>query len=118
LVDQVIRLSGTIDVYVVSIADAVEKPETRPARPVKPTHWSGYMKSLVLVLAASAVCELVRSWLAPTNLAMIYLLAVVLTSTRLGLKPSILSAFISVLAFDFSSSLPVLPLQFQIPSTC
>jgi two-component system sensor histidine kinase KdpD len=32
---------------------------------------------------------------------MIFLLTVVLTSTRLGLKPSILSAFLSVLAFDF-----------------
>jgi two-component system sensor histidine kinase KdpD len=101
LVDQIIRLSGSIDVYVVSIVDAAEKPETGLARPKKPIPWPGYLKSLVLVMATSAVCELVRPFLAPTNLVMIYLLAVVLTATRLGLKPAILTAFLSVLAFDF-----------------
>lgn len=101
LVDQVIRLSGTIDVYVVSMADAEKKPSTGIVRPKKPVPWPGYMKSLVLVMAASTVCELVRPFLAPTNLVMIYLLAVVLTATRLGLKPAILTAFLSVLAFDF-----------------
>jgi two-component system sensor histidine kinase KdpD len=101
LVDQVIRLSGTIDVYVVSMADPEKKPATGIVRPRKPVSWPGYMKSLVLVMAASAVCELVRPFLAPTNLVMIYLLAVVLTATRLGLKPAILTAFLSVLAFDF-----------------
>jgi two-component system sensor histidine kinase KdpD len=101
LVDQIIRLSGTIDVYVVSIADAVKKPETGAARPRKPVPWSGYLKSLLLVMAASAACEIVHPFLVPTNLVMIYLLAVVLTATRLGLKPAILTAFLSVLAFDF-----------------
>jgi two-component system sensor histidine kinase KdpD len=101
LVDQIIRLSGTIDVYVVSIADAEKKPETGAVRPRKPVPWSGYMKSLFLVMAASAACELVRPFLAPTNLVMIYLLAVVLAATRLGLKPAITTAFLSVLAFDF-----------------
>jgi len=101
LVDQIIRLSGTIDIYVVSIADAVKKPETGVVRPGKPVPWSGYMKSLFLVMAASVACEMVRPFLAPTNLVMIYLLAVVLAATRLGLKPAIMTAFASVLAFDF-----------------
>jgi two-component system sensor histidine kinase KdpD len=101
LVDQIIRLSGSIDVYVVSIADAVKKPETGVVRPGKPVPWSGYLKSLLLVTAASAACQMVRPFLVPTNLVMIYLLAVVLAATRLGLKPAIMTAFLSVLAFDF-----------------
>ena len=101
LVDQVIRLSGTIDVYVVSMGDEEKKPGPGVVRTRKPVPWSGYMKSLVLVMAASAACELVRPFLAPTNLVMIYLLGVVLTATRLGLKPAILTAFLSVVAFDF-----------------
>jgi two-component system sensor histidine kinase KdpD len=101
LVDQIIRLSGTIDVYVVSIADTVKKTETGVVRPGKPVPWSGYLKSLALVMAASVACELVRPFLVPTNLVMIYLLAVVLAATRLGLKPAIMTAFLSVLAFDF-----------------
>jgi two-component system sensor histidine kinase KdpD len=101
LVDQIIRLSGTIDVHVVSIAEAEKKPETGVVRPGKLIPWSGYMKSLALVVAASALCELVRQFIAPTNLVMIYLLTVVLAATRLGLKPAIMTAFLSVLAFDF-----------------
>jgi two-component system, OmpR family, sensor histidine kinase KdpD len=101
LVDQIIRLSGTIDVYVVSIADAVKKPETSVVLPGKPVPWSGYLKSLALVMAASAVSELAFQFLSPTNLVMIYLLAVVLAATRLGRKPAIMTAFLSVLAFDF-----------------
>ena len=42
-----------------------------------------------------------RPFLAPTNMVMIYLLAVVLAALRLGLKPAILTAFLGVLAFDF-----------------
>jgi two-component system, OmpR family, sensor histidine kinase KdpD len=106
LVDQIIRLSGTIDVYVVSIADTGKKPESGTVRAGMPISWSGYMKSLLLVMISTAACELVRPFLAPTNLVMIYLLAVVLTATRLGLKPAILTAFLSVLAFDFFSVPP------------
>jgi two-component system, OmpR family, sensor histidine kinase KdpD len=101
LVDQIIRQSGTIDVYVVSIADAVKKPQTGGERSEQPVHWSGYLKSLALVVGASVACELVRPFFVPTNLVMIYLLVVVLTATRLGLKPAIMTAFLSVLSFDF-----------------
>jgi two-component system sensor histidine kinase KdpD len=55
----------------------------------------------VLVLVTSLLAEPAHHFLAPTNLVMIYLLAVVLAATRLGRKPAILTAFLSVLAFDF-----------------
>ncbi len=99
LVDQIIRCSRTIDVYVVSITPAEKTAETGIAK--KRTPVSGYLKSLALVVAASLVCQLVRVFLGPTNLVMIYLLAVVLAAVRLGLRPAILTAFLSVLTFDF-----------------
>jgi two-component system sensor histidine kinase KdpD len=101
LVDQIIRRSGTIDVYVVSIADAEKKPEPGRKRPGKPVPWQEYLKSLALVMAATAASQLAFQFLSPANLVMIYLLAVVLAATRLGLKPAIMTAFLSVLAFDF-----------------
>ena len=101
LVDQIIRRSGTIDVYVVSISDAEKKPEPGRKRPGKPVPWQEYLKSLVLVMAATAAAQLAFQFLSPANLVMIYLLAVVLAATRLGLKPAIMTAFLSVLAFDF-----------------
>jgi two-component system sensor histidine kinase KdpD len=105
LVDQIIRLSGTIDVYVVSIASS-ERPSAKPgptlARQIKPAaSWVGYLKSLILVLATTLVCQPAHRFLGPTNLVMIYLLAVVLAATRLGRRPAVLTAFLSVIAFDF-----------------
>ena len=101
LVDQVIRRSGTIDVYVVSISEAEKKPAAGIARPRKPVPWAGYLKSLILVTVVTIGCDFVRPYLAPTNMVMAYLLAVVLAAVRLGLKPAIMTAFLGVLAFDF-----------------
>ncbi|MCM0081324.1 sensor histidine kinase KdpD [Geomonas sp. Red32] len=100
LVDEVIRLSGHIDVHVVSIA-AEGEPAKVSRRPKVTVRWPGFAKSLVLVLAASLLCQPVRLYLAPTNLVMIYLLAVVLAATRLGRQEAVLTAILSVLAFDF-----------------
>jgi len=63
--------------------------------------FSGYVGAVTLVVLASLLCEAVRPSLAPTNMVMLYLLAVVLAAARLGLRPAILTAFLSVLAFDF-----------------
>ncbi|MCM2358544.1 MAG: sensor histidine kinase KdpD [Geobacteraceae bacterium] len=101
LVDQIIRLSGVIDVYVVSIESAEPKPGAAVAKPKRAISLTGYLKSLALVATVTMACELVRPYLAPTNMVMAYLLAVVLAAVRLGLKPAILTAFLGVLAFDF-----------------
>ena len=101
LVDQIIRISGSIDVHVVSIAEDQQTFPKKVSRQREPVPWLGYLKSLVLVLGTSVVCEPAHLYLAPTNLVMIYLLAVVLAATRLGRRPAVLTAFLSVLAFDF-----------------
>jgi two-component system sensor histidine kinase KdpD len=100
-VDLIIRGSGAVDVFVVSVAPSDrKKPAGKPG--LKATlYLSGYGASLALVMAATLTCQLARPFLAPTNMVMIYLLAVVLASIRLGLKPAILTAFLGVLAFDF-----------------
>lgn len=100
LVDQIIRLSGTIDVHVVSIAQQQEAPAKKQSAKV-PIPWQGYLKGVVLVLGTSLLCEPAQRYLAPVNLVMFYLLAVVLASTRLGRRPATLTAVLSVLAFDF-----------------
>lgn len=72
-----------------------------PPRMKRPFTLSGYLASGALVAAATLACKLLQGVLAPTNMVMIYLLAVVLAALRLGLKPAILTAFLGVLAFDF-----------------
>jgi two-component system sensor histidine kinase KdpD len=101
LVDRIIRLSDSIDVQVVSISEEQKRSPKSASRPGTSTPRSGYLKSLILVLATSLICEPAHRYLAPTNLVMIYLLAVVFAATRLGRRPAVLTAFLSVVAFDF-----------------
>lgn len=100
VIDRIIRRSGAVDVVIVSFEP--EKTETA-YRPKKRQQLEvrGYAASLLLIAAATVLCELLRPFLAPTNMVMFYLLAVVIASTRLGLKPAIATAFFGVLAFDF-----------------
>jgi two-component system, OmpR family, sensor histidine kinase KdpD len=99
IVDQIIRKSGQIDVYVVSIG-AIESKDM-PRRPKKDVRWKAYLSSCALVAGASVICWLLTPYFSPTNMVMIYLLAVVLAAMRLGREPAILSAFLGVLVFDF-----------------
>jgi two-component system sensor histidine kinase KdpD len=100
-VDLIIRQSGAIDVFVVSVAPAERKKTAEKSGIKTRLSLSGYGASLALVAAATLACQFLRPFLAPTNMVMIYLLAVVIVALRLGLKPAILTAFLGVLAFDF-----------------
>ena len=62
---------------------------------------SGYIFSLLLVAGATLVCEFIRPHLVPTNMVMVYQLVVVIAAVKLGRRPAIATAFLSVLAFDF-----------------
>jgi len=104
LVDQIIRNSGQIDVYVVS--DGGEKPQKAehqflpealtPHRP-----FSRYFGALLLVIAATLLGFPLRSYLAPSNILILYLIAVVLSALYLGRGPSIFASAVSVLAFNY-----------------
>jgi two-component system sensor histidine kinase KdpD len=102
VVDQIIRQSGIIDVYVISSAagaPAVRKGSGRPRMgraEVRP-----YALGVGLVAAATALGFPVRHMIEPTNLVMLYLAAVVLAGLYLGRGPSIMTSLLSVAAFDF-----------------
>ena len=101
VVDQLIHNSGTIDVYVISSEEkTLQKPI--PMEPLLPASLpQDYVASLVLVFFVTIIGWLIKSFISPANLAMLYLLAVVIIAFRRGLKPAIFTAVIGVLAFDF-----------------
>jgi two-component system, OmpR family, sensor histidine kinase KdpD len=104
VIDQIIRNSGTIDIYVVS--EGTETPQRAVDRflpdTIKPHKPLGrYAVSLLLVFLMTLLGFPLRIFLDPTNLVMLYLVAVVLAAVFLGRGPSILASIISVLAFDF-----------------
>ena len=60
-----------------------------------------YLRSVLLVLVASAISFPVHFVIAAENLVMLYLAAVVLAAVFLGRGPAILASLLSVLTFDF-----------------
>ncbi len=105
VIDQIIRNSGPIDVYVVS--EGAETPQRAApnnkfpdfARPHRPL--SRYIGSLLLVSIMTLLGFPLRTFLDPTNLVMLYLVAVVLAAMFLGRGPSILASILSVFLFDY-----------------
>jgi two-component system sensor histidine kinase KdpD len=114
VIDQIIRESGNIDIYVVSEGTADPQkviPSTwRPHRP-----WNRYILSIGLVGLSTLIGIPLHAFLDPTNLVMLYLAAVVIAAVFLGRGPSILASFLSVLAFDFFFTEP--RLTFQVSDT-
>jgi two-component system sensor histidine kinase KdpD len=101
VVDQLIHNSGTIDVYVISSEEKIqEKPVImEPLLPATPPQ--DYVASFFLVIVITIIGWLIHSFISPTNLAMLYMLGVVVIAWRRGLRPAIFTAVIGVLAFDF-----------------
>jgi two-component system sensor histidine kinase KdpD len=100
VIDQIIRRSGKIDVYVVSEGnEAPKKISTLAWQPHHP--WGRYAQSIGLILLMTLVGFPLRTWLDPTNLVMLYLAAVVISAIFLGRGPSVVASILSVLAFDF-----------------
>jgi two-component system sensor histidine kinase KdpD len=133
-VDQLLRQSGPIDVYVISgtaqIPPTFSLPSWRPHRPYR-----RYLLSGALVLAATLLGFLLdpalslEKWklllgmlsrgvrgpisatgpaIEPTNLVMLYLMVVVISALRWGRGPAILASVLSVVAFDFFFITPYL----------
>lgn len=100
VVDDLIRRSGNIDVYV--ITGEKRKPESQPEL-VFVTHSKAqdYLISLLFIGVATALAFLLFRHLAPINIAMIYQLAIVIVALSLGRGPSALAALTGVAAFDF-----------------
>jgi two-component system sensor histidine kinase KdpD len=101
IVDQLIHDSGTIDVYVISSGELSPQvfgdlEHLLPAAPPK-----DYLAATALVAAIVVFGWLVKSFISPTNLSMLFLLAVVVIAFQRGLRPAIFTAIIGVLAFDF-----------------
>ena len=104
VIDQIIRNSGMIDVYVIS--EAARSPKRSG-----PGWWTftknarfslvRNLLSLGLVFLFTLLGLPLHGVIDPTNLVMLYLAAVVIAAVFLGREPAILASIFSVLAFDF-----------------
>ncbi len=100
MLDEVVRGSGDMDVYVITgeTAEPVTSHIAEAARPrPAPKEW---LLSLSAVAAATGIAFLLSSY-STINVAMVYLLGIVLVSSRTGSGPSLLATVLSIAAFDF-----------------
>lgn len=100
VIDEIIRKSGRVDVYVISDHDEslIKFP---PELWVAHSSLGRYIASIGLVILATVIGQAIHSFFEPTNLVMIYLAIVVIAAVFLGRGPSMVASLLSVLAFDF-----------------
>ena len=107
MLDEIVRGSGEIDVYV--ITGDVGEPLTghatlaAPKPRQDPKEWA---LSLAVVAGASGIAFLLSSY-SLVDVAMLYLLGIVLVSSRASKGPSLFATVLSVAAFDFFFVPPV-----------
>ncbi len=100
LLDNVVRASGDVDVYVISGEPGEEAVPRRVAAPVEDAR-SGYLWAMLAVVACTLIGSAMRPWFELVNIVMVFLLAITMVAARLGRRPSILASILSVAAFDF-----------------
>jgi two-component system sensor histidine kinase KdpD len=98
--EEIVRSSGDIDVYVIS------GDESQPARTLAPPSRArvrtvSYLASLGVPIAASIVAWFLFGRRQLADVVMIYLLGIILVSLRFGYGPSVGAAVCSVLLLDF-----------------
>lgn len=99
--DEIVRGSGDIDVYVIT-GDAPEpalRPVDRKDLPSwKPSEW---LWAIATVAAATGLATLLFPYVELLDLAMVFLLGVVVVASRTSRWPALMATFLSVAAFDF-----------------
>jgi two-component system sensor histidine kinase KdpD len=101
IVEQLLKQSGDIDIYVVSGEGETLKPVTE-TRPKAPVAWDKYLKALAVVAISAFFSWVAHSFgLADANIVMIFLAGVALVSAKIGRGPSVAAAVASVFLFDF-----------------
>ncbi|MBI4012756.1 MAG: sensor histidine kinase KdpD, partial [Candidatus Rokubacteria bacterium] len=100
VVNELVRKSGDIDVYVIT-GEREAAPSVRERARAQVTNWSAYAEATGVVALSTITAWLVFRHFELSNLIMLYLLGVVLVATRLGRGPSIFASVLSVAAFDF-----------------
>jgi two-component system sensor histidine kinase KdpD len=60
-----------------------------------------YARMLAVMAATTAACFVFRSWLNPTDVAMVLLLGVVFVAARSGRGPAVAASLLGIAAFDF-----------------
>jgi two-component system sensor histidine kinase KdpD len=115
VVDDLVRRSGEIDIYVIRGEAEEAEPPTAAPGPATPTDWKGYAAAFISVALATAVGWPFQHTLKfeNTNVLMLYLLAVLWVASRYSRRAAALASLLAVAAFDFFFVPPYLTFTVQ-----
>ncbi|RZL35508.1 MAG: DUF4118 domain-containing protein [Rubrivivax sp.] len=103
LAEALSRLADEMDVLQVALpAAAGERLPSTPRAGFAWRAWPGYVAALAGITLTTAAAQLLLGYMAPTNIAMLYLLNVVGVALRFGRAPAAFAALLGVAAFDFA----------------
>ncbi len=101
--DDIVRGSGNIDVYVITGEAAEALPPIGSGMLGRKWRWSA--RDLMLSIGSAAVCTalgyVINPFVTLVDLAMVYLLGVVVVSSYAARGPSVLAVLLGVASFDF-----------------
>jgi two-component system, OmpR family, sensor histidine kinase KdpD len=101
VVDQIVRQSGDIDVYVTAGDPDFSDNHVAERRALQPLYVPSYAAAATAPLVATLLSLLVFGRDQLPDVVMIYLLGIMLVSSKLAFGPALFAAFLSVAAFDF-----------------
>ncbi|MCB0129159.1 MAG: DUF4118 domain-containing protein, partial [Caldilineaceae bacterium] len=106
LVDNLIRNSGDVDIYVVTGEDVEPPrgPEPRIWRHAQPSTWRAYALALVVMALVTALNWILVQqvpWVEYQVVGLTDLLAVLLVAVYIGRGPALLAALVSAISFNF-----------------
>jgi two-component system sensor histidine kinase KdpD len=101
MLDEVVRGSGDIDVYV--ITGEAGEPSPKPASRIRRRRPKerGWVISATTVGVCTALAALIFPYVTLVDLAMVYMLGIVFVASSTAKGPSLLATILSVAAFDF-----------------
>ncbi len=100
LVDELIRGSGDIDVFVIT-GDRGEEASRPALAPRAREPWTTWLWAVLMVAAASGLGSLLFRPSELADIVMIYVLGIALVAARHGRRPSLLASALSVAAYDY-----------------
>ena len=103
--DALFAHGGAADLLIVG-GEATEQPAPaisldEPERRNHGSKWRAYVEAMVAVAAISVMALFLRDHIDVTNIAMLYLIAVVWVSARTGRGPAVATSVVGVALFDF-----------------
>jgi two-component system, OmpR family, sensor histidine kinase KdpD len=100
MLDQLVRGSGDVDVYVIT-GDVEGEPVRRGPLVGRPSPIAEYARAALAVGLCTLLSFPIFYYLSLTDVAMVFLLGVALVASRYGRGPTIFASFLSIALFDF-----------------